>query len=112
MIARQLDPGAFIPLSFLGGRVDAFSALHVAQQFLLYLPLGALLAVWPPRTTGPWATLWPAVGLAFVLELGHIVVAGRTFDITNALVACAGLATGWTVVRRCGYRPYGAAWGR
>lgn len=111
-IATQLNASAFIPLAGLAERVDTFSVLHVAQQFSLYLPLGALLAVWPLRTSGPWATLWPAAVLAFVIELGHIVVAGRTFDVTNALLGCAGLATGWTVVRRCGYRPYGAAWGR
>jgi len=110
MIATQFNTSAFIPLGLLAGRVDTFSALHAAQQFFLYLPLGALLAVWPLRTTGPWSALWPAAGLGFVIELGHIVVAGRTLDLTNALVACAGLATGWTVVRRCGYRPYGEAW--
>jgi glycopeptide antibiotics resistance protein len=109
-IAAQLNASAFIPLAGLSARVDAFSALHVAQQFLLYLPLGALLAVWPMRVSGRWSNLWPAVLLAVVIEIGHIVVAGRTFDVTNALLACAGLATGWSAVRRCGYRPYGAAW--
>jgi glycopeptide antibiotics resistance protein len=111
-IAVQLNTDAFIPLAGLSVRVDTFSAVHVAQQFLLYLPLGALLAVWPLRTTGRWATLWPAVGLAVVIEMGHIVIVDRTFDVTNALLACAALATGWTVVRRCGYRPYGAAMAR
>jgi hypothetical protein len=62
------------------------------------------------RVSGRWSNLWPAVLLAVVIEIGHIVVAGRTFDVTNALLACAGLATGWSAVRRCGYRPYGAAW--
>jgi glycopeptide antibiotics resistance protein len=86
-----------------------FSALHVAQQFLLYLPLGALLAIWPLRLSGKWSNLWPGLGVAVAIELGHIVVAGRTFDVTNILLACAGLAMGWVAVRRSGYQPYGAA---
>jgi glycopeptide antibiotics resistance protein len=109
-IAAQLNANAFIPLAGLGSRVDAFSALHVAQQFLLYLPLGALLAVWPMRLSGPWSNLWPGALIAVVIELGHIVIAGRTFDVTNALLTLAGLATGWTALRRCGYRPYGSTW--
>lgn len=112
IIAAQLNASAFIPLAGLAERVDTFSAVHVAQQFLLYFPLGALLAVWPIRKTGAWSTLWPAVVMTFIIELGHIFIFDRTFDVTNALVACAALATGWTVVRRCGYWPYGAAWGR
>jgi VanZ family protein len=109
-ISKQLDPGAFIPLAGLASRVDAFSALHVVQQALLYLPLGALLAVWPLRLAGPWSNAWPGVAAAAIIEVGHIVIAGRTFDVTNALLACAGLMTGWTVVRRSGYRAYGASW--
>lgn len=108
-IVAQLGLDAFIPLSELAERVDVFSALHVGQQFLLYFPLGALLAVWPLRTSGRWSALWPGVLVAVVIELGHIVIAGRTFDVTNALLACAGLAMGWTAMRRSGYRPYGAA---
>ncbi|MGH7623623.1 MAG: VanZ family protein, partial [Gemmatimonadaceae bacterium] len=109
VIAAQLNVAAFVPLASLAGRMDVFSALHVAQQFFLYVPLGALLAVWPLRRHGGWARLWPGVWLAIVIELGHIVVAGRTFDATNALLACAGLAMGWVAVRRCGYAPYGTA---
>jgi glycopeptide antibiotics resistance protein len=110
VIVAQLDANAFIPLARLADRVDAFSALHVGQQFFLYLPLGALLAVWPVRMSGRWSNLWPAVLIVLAIELGHIIVAGRTFDVTNALLAWAGLATGWIAVRRSGYRPYGSAW--
>ena len=109
-IAAELDSSAFIPLAGLSMRFDAFSASHVAQQFLLYFPLGAVLAVWPMRLRGKWSTLWPAVFLAVVVEAGHIVVSGRTFDVTNALLACAGLASAWMAVRRSGYRLHGAAW--
>jgi len=108
-IAAQLAPENLVPLASLAERVDAFSALHVLQQFLLYLPLGTLLAVWPLRLRGRWAHLWPGVWLAVVLELGHAVIVERTLDVTNALVACAGLGIGWIVVRRSGFAPYGEA---
>jgi len=108
-LVQQLTPDHLIPLAALAGRVDVFSALHVAQQFLLYLPLGALLAVWPLRLAGRWAHLWPALWFAVALEVGHIALADRFFDVTNALLACAGLGLGWLAVRRSGFRPYGAA---
>jgi glycopeptide antibiotics resistance protein len=110
-IAAELNSSAFVPLASLAARFDIFSAIHVAQQFFLYLPIGALLAVWPLRRSGKWAHLWPALWFAVVIELGHIVVAERTFDTTNALLDWAGLALGWLIVRRCGYQPYGAALG-
>jgi glycopeptide antibiotics resistance protein len=108
-IAAQLTAPHLIPLASLATRPDVFSALHVAQQFALYFPLGALLAVWPLRLSGRWSGLGPALLLAAVLELGHLVVAGRFFDVTNALIAWAGLGIGWTVVRRSGFRQYGEA---
>lgn len=107
IIAGQINPVAFTPLESLAERVDVFSALHVMQQFLLYLPLGALLAVWPLRRVGRLANLRAGAWLAAVIELGHIVVAGRTFDVTNFLLAVAGLAVGWIAVRRCGFTTYG-----
>ena len=109
-LAAQLTPGRLIPLQSLAVRADVFSAAHVAQQVLLYVPLGALLAVWPLRLAGRWAHLWPALWFAAAVEAGHIVIAGRFFDVTNALLTCAGLAMGWVAVRRSGFRPYGAAW--
>jgi len=110
-IAGQVAPENLIPLASLAQRVDAFSALHVLQQFLLYLPLGSVLAVWPLRLRGRWAHLWSGVWLAVVMELGHIFIVDRTFDVTNALVACAGLGIGWIVVRRSGFAPYAEALG-
>jgi VanZ family protein len=107
VIAGQISPLALTPLESLAERVDVFSALHVMQQFLLYLPVGALLAVWPLRRAGRLANLRAGVWLAAVIELGHIVVAGRTFDVTNFLLAVAGLAVGWIAVRRCGFATYG-----
>ncbi|MFI5279487.1 MAG: VanZ family protein [Gemmatimonadales bacterium] len=108
-LAEQLTSAHLVPLASLAERADVFSALHVAQQFLLYLPLGGLLAVWPLRLVGRLSHLVPALWLAVVIELGHLVIAERYFDVTNALLAWAGLAIGWIVLRRCGYAPYGAS---
>lgn len=108
-ITGQLSFSQFIPLASVAGRTDVFSALHVLQQFALYVPLGAVLAVWPLRLQGRHAHLRPAFLLALVFELGHIVIAERLFDITNVLLACAGVLLGWTVVRRAGFAPYGEA---
>ena len=112
VIAAQINPLALTPLESLAERVDVFSAMHVMQQFALYVPLGALLAVWPLRRSGRMAHLWPGVWLAAVIEAGHIIVAGRTFDVTNFLLAVAGLSVGWIAVRRCGYTPFGELLGR
>src|SRR5439155_725402 len=70
-IAEQLTAAHLVPLASLAQRVDVFSALHVAQQFLLFLPVGCLLAVWPLRLRGRWSHLWPAVWLAAGIEVGH-----------------------------------------
>ena len=108
-ITGQFTSSRLIPLASLATRADVFSALHVVQQFALYFPLGAMLAVWPLRLSGRWSGLAPALLLAVVIEVGHLVIAGRFFDVTNALIAWAGLAIGWVVVRRSGFRPYGEA---
>jgi len=108
-ITAQFTPVNLVPLRSLAERVDAFSALHVVQQFLLYLPLGGLLAVWPLRQSGRRAGLAPAIWLAAVIEGGHLVIEGRTFDVTNTLIGWAGLAIGWIVMRRSGFTPYGTA---
>ena len=106
-ILAQLSIPHLVPLESLAVRADVFSALHVAQQFLLYLPLGALLAVWPLRKKGWWGNLTPALILAAILEMGHLLIEDRFFDVTNFLIAAAGLAIGWVVLRRSGYPVYG-----
>jgi glycopeptide antibiotics resistance protein len=108
-IAAQVNVNAFLPLEGIAERVDVFSAAHVLQQFFLYVPLGALLGVWPLRRSGPWSNLLPAFWLALVIEAGHIVIEDRTFDLTNGLLVWSGLAMGWICVRQTGYRPYGEA---
>ena len=108
-ILGEFTASHLIPLRALSSRVDAFSALHIAQQFLLYLPLGCMLAVWPLRQKGPWSNLWPAVWFTLALELGHALIADRFLDVTNALIAIAALGIGWVVIRRSGFLPYGEA---
>jgi len=91
----------------LAVRADVFSALHVAQQFFLYLGLGSLLAVWPLKLKGIWSGIKPALLFALVIEFGHVFIQERLFDITNAMLACAGLVVGSIIVRRSGFVPYG-----
>lgn len=102
---EQLTSEHLIPLASLSGRVDLFSVAHIVNQFLLYLPLGSLLAVRPWRTRGALGHLLPGVYLVLLLEAGHIVLAGRWFDVTNVLIHLAGVGVGWVIVRRAGYRP-------
>jgi VanZ family protein len=106
-IAAQLTADRLVPLSAHAMRFDLFSVADVVRQFCLLAPAGALLAVWPLRTTGPLRGPLPAVYGAFAFEAGQILVAGRLFDITDALVGAAGAAIGWVVVRRCGYPVHG-----
>jgi glycopeptide antibiotics resistance protein len=108
-LAAHFTAARLVPLQALAERTDVFSVVHVAQQFLLYLPLGAVLAVWPLRRAGRWSHLWPAVYLTAAVEVGHLVLVDRTFDVTNVLIAAAGLAIGWILVRRAGFLPYGDA---
>ena len=97
----------FIPLMSHAVRFDLFSALDIARQFALLIPIGALLAVWPLRLQGPLAGPLPGIYTAVVLEVGQILVDGRHFDITDALVGSAAVVLGWAVVRRGGLRTWG-----
>lgn len=114
--ALESSPGAvaakfatewWIPLRFLGSRVDMFSVVDVVGGFFLFLPLGALLAVWPLRLRGALGAFLPALWFAAALEASQTLILGRTLDITDFLVQAAGAVIGWTVVRRAGFKPYG-----
>jgi len=109
-LREQFSAVHWIPLQALSVRVDLFSVTDIVSQFLLYLPVGALLAVWPVRLRGPWRSLLPAVYFAIVLEAGKIVIAERFFDITHILIQVAGAVIGWIVVRRSGFTVYGEMW--
>jgi VanZ family protein len=106
-IGAKLASDWWIPLRFLGERVDLFSVVDILSPFLLYLPLGALLAVWPLTGRGVLARFWPAVYLGAGTELCQLLVRGRLLDSTDLLVQVAGALVGWTVARRAGYTPHG-----
>jgi VanZ family protein len=106
-LSERLSADWWVPLAALGGRMDVFSVADVVGPFCLYLPLGALLAVWPWRRTGWLGNLWPAVWLAFGTEALQLVVQGRFVDVTDPLIQLSGAIIGWTIIRRAGYHPYG-----
>jgi len=99
----QFSPDRLIPLAAHAQRMDLFSVVDVARNFLLMVPAGALLAVWPLRPTGTLKGVLPAIWLAFALEGGQLLVAGRFFDVTDALVFSAGALMGWVLIRRSDY---------
>jgi VanZ like family len=103
MLAQKLHNRWWLPLASLGMRMDFFSVVDVCSPFFLYLPLGALLAVWPLRRSGPLRGPLPAVYLALLLETSQFVVEGRLPDITDALVQGAAALVGWAIMRRTGY---------
>ena len=106
-IVAELTSEWWIPLRALAQRMDVFSVIDVANGFLLYLPLGALLAVWPVRRRGPLSGVLPALFLAVAAELAQLLVVGRTLDITDMLVQAAGATVGWLLLRRADYHPHG-----
>jgi glycopeptide antibiotics resistance protein len=101
--AAKLARPWWIPLASLGMRRDFFSVVDVCAPFFRFLPLGALLAVWPMARTGPWRGPLPAIWLAAATEFAQVFVAGRMLDITDMLVPAAGAAVGWAILRRAGY---------
>ncbi len=103
----QFTAEHFVPLRALGERVDLFSAADVVIQFLLFLPLGVLLAAWPLRRTGRLSGPLPAIYLAIVLEATQLVIAERFFDVTDLLVQACGAGMGWAVARQAGIVPHG-----
>lgn len=106
-IVRKVTLERFIPLHAYLERVDLFTAIDVLISFLLFLPVGAVLAVWPLRAEGALRGVLPGLYLAGLVEVVQIALAGRWFDITDILVHAAAVALGWALVRRAGYRPYG-----
>lgn len=106
-IASKFQGDWYKPLAALSLRYDFFTVVDVCNQFLLYLPFGALLAVWPLRRHGPLAGPLPAMWVALVLETGQIMVVGRMLDVTDLMIMVSGASIGWAVVRRAGYPIYG-----
>jgi glycopeptide antibiotics resistance protein len=106
-MAEQFTREHVIPLAALAIRGDLFSVTDVIAQCLLFLPVGALLAVWPLRRSGVLRKVLPAVYLSVVLEVGKIAVADRFMDVTHILIQCAGAGIGYALMRLAGFRPYG-----
>lgn len=101
-VRTQVTMEHLTPLGVLGASSDLLGVMDVAEQFFLYISLGALLAAWPLRHRGRLSHVWPAVYLAVVLEVGQILVLNRTFDVTDLLTQCAAICVGFVVVRRAG----------
>jgi glycopeptide antibiotics resistance protein len=99
--------GHIIPLKALAMKVDMFSASDVTISFMLSLPLGALLAVWPLRRRGWLAHMLPGVWVVALVEAGQLLVQGRFFDTTDIIIGASGILAGWGLMRRSGFRPYG-----
>jgi glycopeptide antibiotics resistance protein len=114
--AFQLDTAALrasftaahlVPLQALTMKMDVFSASVVLVGFLLHVPLGALLAVWPLCRRGWLAHVLPGIAFVVVVEVGQLFIRGRYFDVTDILIGGAGVAAGWLVMRRAGFGPHG-----
>ena len=106
-MADKLSGRWWEPLALAGSRVDMYSVADVCVPFFLAIPLGALLAVWPLRRSGWLRTALPGIYLAAVLEACQLFIVGRYPDVTDFLVVAAGIVTGWLIVRRAGFQPYG-----
>jgi glycopeptide antibiotics resistance protein len=103
VLRDQLSLPHLTPLGLMSGEVDLFGVADLIRQFALYLALGVLLAVWPLRQHGRLAFVLPAIYLSIILELGQLVVVGRTFDVTDIITQCAAVAVGYVMVRRAGW---------
>jgi glycopeptide antibiotics resistance protein len=110
-ITGKLTREWYIPLNALGMAPNFFSVVDVCAPFFLYLPLGALLAVWPWRQRGWLAGPLAGVWVATALEVSQILVLGRTLDITDIMITSSGVLVGWAIFRRAGYPVYGEVFG-
>lgn len=103
----QLSASRLIPLQGGSWRSGLVGVGEVGVSFFLFLPVGALLAVWPLRRRG-WLWNWlPGIYLAAFAEVGQIAVIDRYFDVTDLLVEAAAVAIGWAIIRQAGYPIHG-----
>ena len=106
-IVSSFSLSRLVPLQGSAPRLDLYSVADIMESCLLFLPLGALLAVWPARIGGFVAGCWPGILVAVIGELLQPFLAARYFDVTDILVAVAGLGFGWTVMRHAGFPVHG-----
>ena len=101
-VTDALNANAFIPAAELAGTMTVHSVADVGVGALLYAPLGAWLAARAPTTEAGRSglrVLWPGFAIGLVSECAQIVIAGRTFDVTDILVQWAGVLVGAVVWR-------------
>ncbi|GJG85406.1 hypothetical protein tb265_05870 [Gemmatimonadetes bacterium T265] len=98
-VTDALTPEAFTPLAQLAAIMTVHSVADVGVGALLYAGLGAWLAARAPAEAGGVRSLWRGFVVAVVAECGQLVIAGRTFDVTDVLVQWAGLLVGAVVWR-------------
>lgn len=106
-LLADLAPARWVPVVALAREADLAGVAAVGIGFFLFFPVGALLAVWPLRRSGPWRGLRPGLGLAALAALGQALIAGRQFDVTLLCVQLAAVVVGAALARQAGYRTVG-----
>lgn len=104
-LADEISPARWSPLSALGARRDLYTVSDVLRSFLLFVPVGSLVAAAGRTRSGRRASstrraVSLVLGIALAAEAGQIVVAGRFFDGTDMLVTAAGGLIAWAALRR------------
>ncbi|MGE3595706.1 MAG: VanZ family protein, partial [Dehalococcoidia bacterium] len=107
-VLEKVRLGTLIPMRSLARTMGVFSIVHVLTSFLLYVPVGAVLAIRPLRRRGWLAGFAPAAYLAVVSEVLQAGIIGRSFDVTDPMIQAAGAAVGWLIMRRAGFGGGGA----
>lgn len=117
-VRDALTPQAFTPMTLFTEMMTVHSVADVGVSALLFAPLGAWLAARTPpsATAGGLRALWPGFVVALLAEGGQVFIAGRTFDITDALVECVGVLVGAVIWRAADARarthgPSAKVWG-
>jgi glycopeptide antibiotics resistance protein len=89
------------PFSRLPTDIESFAS--ALTEMLLYVPIGALCAIWLRARAGGGATLWGAtlLGAAFatVIELAQVLVYSRFASATDIVVASLGVLIGASLAR-------------
>jgi len=104
-VSAQFGETHLVPLAALANQVSLFSVGHLGNIFLLFVPLGVILVARASRdvraenSSMSWELAY-GLALPWVLELGHLVLADRTFDVTNSIVEMAGMCIGWSLTVR------------